>query len=104
MIGVSGKDCRGAIELLGKHRARLSYAAIDSVADNPYNTYRIKGLPPGPIASPSARAIDAAIYPAISDMLYFVARPDGSHVFTRSLEEHNRAKQAIQRARDTTSQ
>jgi UPF0755 protein len=89
---------------LGKHRARLSYAAIDSVADNPYNTYRIKGLPPGPIASPSARAIDAAIYPATSDMLYFVARPDGSHVFTRSLEEHNRAKAAIQRARDTTPQ
>jgi UPF0755 protein len=84
---------------LGKHRARLSYAAIDSVADNPYNTYRIRGLPPGPIASPSERAIDAVIYPATSDFLYFVARPDGSHAFTRSLDEHNREKLAIQRAR-----
>ncbi len=80
---------------LGKHRARLSYAAIDSVADNPYNTYRIKGLPPGPIASPSARAIDAAMNPSVSDYLYFVAQSDGSHVFTRSLAEHNRAKAAI---------
>lgn len=88
---------------LGVHRAHLSYAAIDSVADNPYNTYRVKGLPPGPIGSPSERAMDAAIYPAVSDYLYFVARPDGSHVFTRSLDEHNRAKAQIQRARDAAA-
>lgn len=84
---------------LGVHRAHLSYAAIDSVADSPYNTYRIKGLPPGPIGSPSERAIDAALYPSVSDYLYFVARPDGSHAFTRSLAEHNRAKAQIQRER-----
>ncbi len=89
---------------LGKHRARLSYAAIDSVADNPYNTYRNRGLPPGPIASPSERAMDAAMSPPVSDFLYFVARPDGSHVFTRSLVEHNRAKSAAQRERDAASQ
>jgi len=82
---------------LGGHRQRLLYADIDSVADNPYNTYRNAGLPPGPIASPSERAIDAALTPADVDYLYFVARPDGSHVFTRSLEEHNRAKAAIRR-------
>src|SRR5690606_5540532 len=82
---------------LGAHQSRLLYAHIDSVADNPYNTYRNPGLPPGPIASPSARAIDAALNPADVDYLYFVARPDGSHVFTRSLEEHNRAKAAIRR-------
>jgi UPF0755 protein len=82
---------------LGGHRARLLYADIDSVADNPYNTYRNAGLPPGPIASPSERAIDATLDPADVDFLYFVARPDGSHVFTRSLEEHNRAKAAIRR-------
>lgn len=87
---------------LGAHRARLSYAAIDSVANNPYNTYRVKGLPPGPIGSPSERAIDAAIYPAISDDLYFVARPDGSHVFTKTLADHNRAKAEIARARAAT--
>lgn len=84
---------------LGVHRARLLYAAIDSVADNPYNTYRHPGLPPGPIASPSSRAIDAVLYPADVPYLYFVARPDGSHVFTRSLAEHNRAKNAAQKAR-----
>ncbi len=84
---------------LGTHRARLLYASIDSVADNPYNTYRHPGLPPGPIASPSTRAIDAVLRPADARYLYFVARPDGSHVFTSSLAEHNRAKAAAQRAR-----
>lgn len=89
---------------LGVHRERLLYAAIDSVADNPYNTYRHRGLPPGPIASPSVRAIDAVLAPDSSRYLYFVARPDGSHVFTRSLAEHNRAKAAAQRARAAAAQ
>lgn len=84
---------------LGVHRERLLYAAIDSAADNPYNTYRHPGLPPGPIASPSDRAIDATLRPAKNDYLYFVARPDGSHIFTRSLEEHNRARAAVNRER-----
>jgi UPF0755 protein len=84
---------------LGVHRAHLSYAAIDSVKDNPYNTYRIKGLPPGPVGSPDERAMDAALNPTPSDFLYFVAKPDGSHVFTKSLAEHNKAKVAIQRER-----
>jgi UPF0755 protein len=82
---------------LGEHQARLLYAHIDSVADNPYNTYRHRGLPPGPIGSPSERGIDATLYPADVKYLYFVARPDGSHVFTSSLEEHNRAKAASRR-------
>jgi UPF0755 protein len=82
---------------LGEHQARLLYAHIDSVAEHPYNTYRIAGLPPGPIASPSARGIDAVLNPADDPALYFVARPDGSHVFTRTLEEHNRARAAIRR-------
>lgn len=82
---------------LGQHQTRLLYAHIDSVADNPYNTYRHPGLPPGPIGSPSVHAIDAALYPADANYLYFVARPDGSHVFTRSLAEHNRARAAIRR-------
>lgn len=79
---------------LGSHRARLMYRDIRAARDNPYNTYVIKGLPPGPIGSPSERAIDAALYPANTKFLYFVARPDGSHVFTNSLQEHNRAKAA----------
>lgn len=84
---------------LGMHRERLLYSAIDSARDNPYNTYRNPGLPPGPIASPSERAIDAALSPPDSNYLYFVARPDGSHIFTRSLIEHNRAKAEVSRAR-----
>ena len=80
---------------LGGYRARLLFAAIDSVADHPYNTYTQSGLPPGPIGSPGEAAIDAALHP-IGDYLYFVAWPDGSHVFTRSLTEHNAA---VSRAR-----
>lgn len=83
---------------LGKHQSRLLYRHIDSVADNPYNTYKRRGLPPGPIGSPSERGIDATLQPASVKYLYFVARPDGSHVFTSSLQEHNRAKLAIRRA------
>jgi UPF0755 protein len=82
---------------LGVHRERLLYASIDSVADNPYNTYRHRGLPPGPIASPSALGIDATLNPLAVDYLYFVARYDGSHVFTRTLAEHNRARVANRR-------
>ena len=82
---------------LGGPRPRLLYAAIDSVADNPYNTYSRPGLPPGPICAPGEDALDAALQPIESDYLYFVARPDGSHIFTRSLAEHNRARIQVRR-------
>lgn len=88
---------------LGGPRSRLLYAAIDSVADHPYNTYFQPGLPPGPICSPGDLAIAAALNPAQEDFMYFVARPDGRHVFTRTLAEHNRAKLEAQRARDRIS-
>ena len=78
---------------LGGHRDRLLFAAMDSVADNPYNTYTQRGLPPGPIGAPGEAAIHAALYPADERYLYFVARPDGSHIFTNSLKEHNRARE-----------
>jgi len=57
----------------------------------PYNTYVIKGLPPGPITNPGEAAIAAVISPAASDYLYFVSKNDGSHHFSRTLKEHNRA-------------
>src|SRR5690606_8477899 len=82
---------------LGQHQQRLLYAHIDSVADNPYNTYRHAGLPPGPIGSPSTMGIDAALYPADVDYLFFVARPDGSHIFTRTFAEHTRARAMVRR-------
>lgn len=62
----------------------------------PYNSYRHKGLPPGPIASPGLAALRAAAAPAESDYLYFVARGDGSHQFSRTLKEHNQAVQQYQ--------
>lgn len=76
---------------LGGSRPRLLYAAMDSVADDPYNTYTHPGLPPGPIGAPGAAALDAVLEPAETNFLYFVARPDGTHVFSQTLEEHNRA-------------
>jgi UPF0755 protein len=62
----------------------------DLSADTPYNTYTRAGLPPTPIALPGKAAIEAALHPAGDGALYFVARGDGSHVFARTLEEHNR--------------
>ena len=85
---------------LGGPRERLLYAAIDSVADDPYNTYRRRGLPPGPIGSPGEAALDAALHPSDEPYLYFVARLDGTHVFSRTLAEHNRNVAEYHRRRD----
>ena len=63
----------------------------DLAADTPWNTYTRDGLPPTPIAMPGASALAAVMHPAESPFLYFVARGDGSHEFSRTLEEHNRA-------------
>jgi UPF0755 protein len=56
--------------------------------DNPYNTYRILGLPPGPIASPGAASLRAVVSPAQTNYLYFVSKNDGTHVFSASYREH----------------
>lgn len=68
----------------------------DLAIDSPYNTYRVRGLPPGPIASPGLASLRAAAAPASSDFLYFVARHDGSHAFATTMEEHNRNVQIYQ--------
>jgi UPF0755 protein len=62
-----------------------------------FNTYDFAGLPPGPIANPGWDSIHAALYPASTDYLYFVARKDGSHVFSRTLKEHDRAIAGLRR-------
>jgi len=68
-------------------------------AENPYNTYQIPGLPPGPIANPGADALRAVVNPAESDYLFFVSRNDGTHVFSKTYSEHVRAVDQYQRKR-----
>lgn len=64
---------------------------------SPYNTYRVAGLPPGPIANPGLRALQATLYPSSSRALYFVSRNDGTHQFSATLTEHNQAVEKYQK-------
>jgi UPF0755 protein len=70
----------------------------DLMTDTPYNTYTRDGLPPTPIAMPGMESILAALHPAATDALYFVGKGDGTHQFSRSLSEHNRAVARYQKA------
>ena len=78
-----------ALALDGRYRGRLTRE--DWAYPNPYNTYRNAGLPPGPICSPGRASLEAVLRPEATRYLYFVARDDGTHAFSESLEEHNRA-------------
>ena len=66
---------------------------------SPYNTYLNHGLPPGPINNPGLESIKAALYPEEIDFLYFVAKGDGYHTFSKTEKEHNKAKRAFQKVR-----
>jgi UPF0755 protein len=80
---------------IGEHRTRVLYR--DLKIDSPYNTYRHRGLPPGPIASPGRASIEAALFPANVPYRYFVAHPDGHHEFRVTFEEHTAARRLVQR-------
>ncbi|HEX9652297.1 MAG TPA: endolytic transglycosylase MltG [bacterium] len=71
----------------------------DLEIDSPYNTYKYPGLPPGPVNNPGFASILASLYPAEVDYLYFVANGDGTHTFSRTYEEHLRAKKKFDRHR-----
>jgi peptidoglycan lytic transglycosylase G len=77
-----------ALSLAGAYSGKLSGA--DLRFPSPYNTYRNRGLPPGPIANPGEAALRAALAPPPTDDLYFVANTEGGHFFSKTLKEHNR--------------
>ena len=91
---------------LGKHVERVFYK--DLAVKSPYNTYLHSGLPPGPIASPGAASLTAAVHPADVPYLYYVAMPDGHHEFRKTLAEHEKAKKLAKEAQrksgDTAAQ
>jgi UPF0755 protein len=68
----------------------------DLKSRSPYNTYRVKGLPPGPICSPGLSSLKAALFPAAVPYLYFVSKNDGTHIFSVDLADHNRAVRQYQ--------
>lgn len=75
----------------------------DLLEKTPYNTYVIRGLPPGPICNPGIESIKAVISPAKTDYLYFVSKNDGTHHFSKTLSEHNRAVDRYQRRKGEKS-
>ena len=85
-IGMMLQSCATVQFLLDEIRPVILYRDLE--IDSPYNTYRNVGLPPGPIAAPGRGAIRAAINPTDDNYLFFVARPDGSHQFSRTFGEH----------------
>jgi UPF0755 protein len=84
-----------ALKLAGRWNGNIRKG--DLQVDSPYNTYRFPDLPPGPIANPGLASLRAAAAPAATPYLYFVARNDGSHVFSTSIDEHNRNVEKFQR-------
>ena len=84
---------------MGLVAKRVMYA--DLKVKSPYNTYRVAGLPPGPIASPGTESLRAALAPAIGNAMFFVAFPDGHSQFSRTFREHAAAVKAARQARDS---
>ena len=77
--------------ITGKKSSKVSLD--ETKIDSPYNTYKYKGLPPGPISNPGLESIVAAIYPKKLDYLYYLSTPEGETIFSKTFEEHKRAKE-----------
>jgi len=89
------ESCATVEYALGVHKKRLTNA--DLRVKSPFNTYRHRGLPPAPIGSPGKAALIASLYPKKTEYLYFVARGDGTHIFSRTNVEHEAAKRQVRR-------
>ncbi len=89
------ESCATVEYLLPEHKTILTYE--DLQIDSPYNTYKYAGLPPGPICSPGLMSIKAALYPAKTQYLYFVAKGDGTHFFAKTWRQHllNKARARV---------
>lgn len=85
------ESCATIQYALGERKTRLYYKDLE--VNSPYNTYKHRGLPPGPIASPGAKSIEAVLYPEASEYLYFrtSAKGDGSHDFSETFQEHQQS-------------
>ena len=86
-----------ALKLRGAYSGNIR--KVDLSMESPYNSYRNRGLPPGPIANPGADSLRAALNPAETEYLYYVSRNDGTHVFSKTYSEHQRAVDRYQRSR-----
>jgi UPF0755 protein len=87
-----------------EHRYNGTIHRSDLASENPYNTYRHEGLPPGPIANPGASSLQAALHPAETEFLYFVAKAGGGgHVFSKTLAEHEKSVGAYRRGQPAKS-
>ncbi|MFC1529528.1 endolytic transglycosylase MltG [Gemmatimonadota bacterium] len=87
--GMRLESCATVLYALGRYKRRLYQRDLE--VDSPYNTYRNRGLPPGPIANAGAASLRAVVSPAETNYLYFVARGDGTHTFSRTYADHLRA-------------
>lgn len=87
------QSCATVQYALGERKKSLTYK--DVRIDSPYNTYKYRGLPPGPIANPGIASLTAAIHPKQVDYMYFVAKSNGEHVFSETYEQHLKVQQQM---------
>ena len=92
-IGLALQSCATLAYVLGENKEQ--YSLEDTQIESPYNTYKYKGLPPGPVSNPGLATILAALYPETTDYLYFLTDPNDrkNTVYSKTFEEHNLNKQ-----------